>query len=337
MTDPTGDAHPDIKRAHVLLVCSPFFSYHEAIKSALVSLGFHVTWWNDRASDYTLNKVALRLLPNLVARLSTTHFLAKVDCLEADKITHVLVVKGESLSAEFVRRLRQRLSTARMILYLWDGIENARGANTIASLFDAVATFDPLDANRFGWRHRPLFARRDTQIAGPEVEPLFDWCFIGTLHSDRHRVIHRLRCSDPGQRSFVFGYVPGKLMLVGRYVTDWTLWRAPEGSVSTYVMPADRVSAICQASRAVLDIEHPRQRGLTMRTIETLLSSQKLITTNRHVLESDLFDPTRVHVISRDRPIVSRSFFDIPFRPIPNETRQRYLISQWALDLFGGL
>ncbi len=85
----------------------------------------------------------------------------------------------------------------------------------------------------------------------------------------------------------------------------------------------------------MLDVEHPRQRGLTMRTIETLLSGRKLITTNRHIVDSDLFDPSRVHVISREHPQVPQAFFEMPFAPVPEAVRSRYTLRRWIVDLIG--
>ena len=45
---------------------------------------------------------------------------------------------------------------------------------------------------------------------------------------------------------------------------------------------------------AVLDIEHPKQVGLTMRTFEVLASGRKLITTNRSIINHEFYDPLRM-------------------------------------------
>ena len=133
--------------------------------------------------------------------------------LPKGEITRVLVIKGEALSREFVAAMRIALPDVPIVFYLWDAVDNVRGANSIVDYFDAVATFDPVDAARFGWHHRPLFSRFDPNAFLP-TEKDFDWCFIGTLHSDRHRVIHRLRQTvlDP-MRTCVFCYCPSSLIL----------------------------------------------------------------------------------------------------------------------------
>jgi hypothetical protein len=324
------------RRGRVLLVCAPLFSYHQSIQAELEALGFDVTWWNDRVSDSSLHKLGLRLLPELVAGRSTAAFQQRLEQLDCRSVVRVLVVKGEGMSDDFIVSLKSRLPGIPLSLYFWDSVRNARRARRIAPLFDRVATFDPVDAIELGWLHRPLFARTVRTGSAPSDDSAqYDWSFIGTLHSDRYKVVDRLRRSEPGLRSYFFGFAPSRLVMAARYLADWRLWKAPRGSVSTKTMPASDVAAISHASRSVLDIEHPRQRGLTMRTIETLLSQRKLITTNRQVLASDLFHPSRVHVISRERPEIPRWFLDLPFEPIDEHLRAKYTLRRWILDLIG--
>jgi hypothetical protein len=148
-------------------------------------------------------------------------------------------------------------------------------------------------------------------------------------------VIHRLRQfgSARGDRSFVFGYFQSPAVKVFRMLTDWTLWLAPAGSLSTRPMTAVDVLQAMRSSKAVLDVEHPRQRGLTMRSIETLLAGRKLVTTNKFIMNCDLYDPSRVSVISRDRPGISEEFLNAPFLPIPAHLRDKYSVRGWIDEL----
>lgn len=297
-------------------------------------MGYAVTWWDERASSATWYKLALRLFPSITVRWSERSFLERLRQLDPTSITHVLVVKGEGLSRRVAFEMRDTLAAASMGLYLWDGVENVKGVSSILSAFDSVATFDPVDAKTFGWTYRPLFGRNISaheEIASPSQ---FEWCFIGTIHSDRHRVIHRLRQRYGQQaRSFVFGYFQSPLMLFVRRLGDWTLWLAPKGTLSTKPMPAAEVARIVERSRAVLDVEHPRQRGFTMRTIETLLVEKKLVTTNKYILTSNLFHPSRVVVINRTEPVIPAGFLDLPYLPVPDSLRNYYSCEGWVSEL----
>lgn len=321
-------------KGHVLLITPLSFSYHLVISNALQSMGFEVTWWDDRASASTWYKIILRLFPLITVRWSQHVFLKKLSALTVSCVTHVVVVKGEGLSATTLLEMRQRMSAASFGLYLWDGVENIKNVLNIASIFDSVATFDPVDAEKFHWTYRPLFGRKSKALKPGSSFFDFDWCFIGTIHSDRHLVIHRLRRRYRAQlKSFVFAFFQNWLVLWLRLMCDWTLWVAPKGTFSTRSMSADDINDVVVRSRSVLDIEHPKQRGYTMRTIETLLAEKKLVTTNRHILSSNLYHPSRVHIIDRLRPEIPESFLASPYLPVAATLCAYYSCVGWAKEL----
>lgn len=320
--------------SRVLLVAPLTFNYHVSICDALREIGFDPTWWNDKASTSTLYKLALRLLPRCTRLITEKHFIDQIDRMPADSVDHVLLIKAEGLNARVVRHLRERHPSATLGLYLWDGMENVEGIGELAPLADAVSSFDPVDARKYGWNYRPLFARNVAISATDQVPKAFDWCFIGTIHSDRHRVISRLRhVSGGAAKSFVFAYFQSPMVLRVRKLFDWTLWAAPSGTLSTTPMAAADVARIIARSRAVLDVEHPRQRGLTMRTIETLLAGNKLLTTNQHLLDCDLYDASRAQIIDRNAPRIDHVFLSQPVKPVPQELRDSYSCEAWAKEL----
>lgn len=319
-----------------LLICADFFSYHRSIIDELETRGLRVEWWSDRISDTSIYKLLLRGMPRVVAWLSTGGFIRRLDRLNTQQVREVLVVKGEGLSPAAVKCMRAAMPAASFHLYLWDGIDNVRGATAISRLFDTVATFDPDDARRFGWRHRPLFARNaESAIAMSGVPRIYDWIFIGSLHSDRYSVLRRLVFSNVQCRSFVYGFIPGKLVWWLRHVADWRLLRPGQIRVSMTPLSPESVQKIADQAKAVVDIEHPRQRGLTMRTIETLMSHRKLITTNARIRETDLYHESRVCVIDRKAPTIPVDFLETDFRPLPLAVRERYSLKRWVDDVLG--
>ena len=322
------------KLGHVLLISPLTFSYHLTISDTLSSLGYEVTWWDQSASTSTAYKILLRLFPIFTAFCSERSFRKKLHRINKKVITHVLVIKGAGLSRQIVFEIKETLTSASLGLYLWDGVENVKGVGSILPLFDSVATFDHVDAKRYNWSYRPLFGRNLSSRQSIAMTFRFDWCFIGTAHSDRHRVIHRLRQRyGQNMRSFVFLYFQSPLIFLLRRLLDWTLWLAPKGTLSTKPMMASEVAEVVDSSRAVLDIEHPLQRGLTMRTIETFLAEKKLITTNKHIVTSDLYHTSRVCVINRSDPEIPAKFLDEPYIGISSSLKRYYSCEGWVEEL----
>ena len=319
-----------------LLICPSFFSYHKSIFDEFESRGYCVVWWSDRVSERSFYKILLRCFPKSVAKLSVGGFIIKARRLETKYIKTILVVKGEGLSAATVKFLRKSIPDARFHLYLWDGTENVRGAAVIAPLFDTVSSFDPEDAKKFGWHHRPLFA------SGVEVTPQIttnrwkhDLVFIGSLHSDRYKILKRLVFNHAHLKSFVYGFIPGRLVWWLRHLTDWSLWKPGSIKISIIPLPQKMVRQIVDEARFVIDIEHRRQRGLTMRSIEALMAHRKLVTTNARIVESDLYDESRVCIIDRNTPVIPDKFLDTPFVPLSSSIRERYSIRGWLSDILG--
>ena len=86
------------------------------------------------------------------------------------------------------------------------------------------------------------------------------------------------------------------------------MWRSRVDEFMFATLPISAVNDIFMSSRAVLDVTHPRQCGLTMRTLETLGASKKLVTTNTAVRGYDFYDPTNIAVIDRRSPIIDPDF-----------------------------
>ena len=88
-------------------------------------------------------------------------------------------------------------------------------------------------------------------------------------------------------------------------------------------------------SFAIFDIEHPLQRGLTIRSIEALGAGKKLITTNKSIVEEDFYNPKNIYILDRESLLeIPLSFFDSPFQPIAEDIYYKYSISGWIDEIF---
>jgi hypothetical protein len=98
-------------------------------------------------------------------------------------------------------------------------------------------------------------------------------------------------------------------------------------------LPAGEVARVLWESFAVLDVEHPRQRGLTMRTFETIGAGKKLITTNTGIRDHDFFDERNILVVDRHAPRIPAGFFEVAGVALAPAVRHRYSIAGWLDDL----
>ena len=82
-------------------------------------------------------------------------------------------------------------------------------------------------------------------------------------------------------------------------------------------------------SKCVLDIVQRGQSGLTLRPIEALLNSKKLITDNVAVERYDFYDPRNIFILGKDDESRIKEFVDSPFVEVPESVIEKYEFGNW--------
>ena len=73
-------------------------------------------------------------------------------------------------------------------------------------------------------------------------------------------------------------------------------------------LPSEQLTAKLKQSKTVVDIQHPKQSGLTMRTIEMLGANKKMITTNADIQNYDFYHPNNICIVDRNNVVVPPEF-----------------------------
>lgn len=314
------------------------FGYELEITCEMQKMGAEVTFRSDRPVANGWVVAALRILPKLAWRLSDLFFFHWLIKSAPTACDIVFIVKGEGLSPHFLQALRKRYPAAVFILYLWDSATNCKGLELKLPYFDDFFSFDPSDCTIFPqFKYRPLFFLdkylKDDSPA--EEKGLF---FVGTLNGDRPKVIARLLTTLDKSISFdYFLFVRSRLELALRRLIDPPLRGIDPVHLVFSPIPSDTLSSHIKRCSAVLDIEHPRQTGLTMRTFEVIASGKKLVTTNRSVVDQDFYDPARILVIDRSEPVVPPQFLAVGLPPFPPGFVSKYSLRGWLSDIFNAV
>lgn len=318
----------------VLLIAPRFFGYEHEIAAELSRQGMQVDTLPDRPFDSPFVKAVMRFRPEFGGHQASDRFFSeKVRALGRDDYTVILVIQGEGVTAHTLTELRAAYPKARMVFYTWDSIENKPFSKRSLPLYDRCSTFDPVDAKKYGMAFRPLFFSPGFDRPA-STEYAYDLSFIGTVHSDRYRIVHAIvEQLQPDTRSFIYLYLQAPWMFDLRRHFTKTLAGAKRDEFRFHPLDKGMVQSIFFGSRVVVDIEHPNQRGATMRTFETLGSHRKMITTNASLKEYDFYDARNILIVDRQNPILDAAFLRTPYAPIPEAVRSRYSLSQWVRDV----
>jgi hypothetical protein len=320
-----------------LLISPDFFGYPQTIAKALEARGRKTTWINDRPGTDIWTKAIVRLSPSLLKRKSDAYFEREVGRIADHDIRDVVVIKGEALSLDMIARMRAILPRARFTFYFWDSFRNMpNGSSEKIALFDRAFSFDPVDVvAEPRLIYRPLFYT-DRAAKVPDTADDIDLLFIGTAHSDRVNVVDRISRALPAPFTFrKVLYVRSRLLHQVQRISNAAYRRMSETDFIFTPMPKDEVNHLVTRSKVVLDIERNVQTGYTMRTIEMLGASQKIITTNPSVKQADFYHPNNQHVVDRENPRIDPEFMGKPWVVRDETLLHYYSLNGWIDDVFG--
>lgn len=321
----------------ILFFSAHLFGYQNDIRLAMESVGAIVDYYDERPANNFLVKGVIRINRNLLAGYINHYYNKIIKETLQKEYDYVFFIKGESISASNVRRLKQFHPEANFIIYHWDSIANNSNAQNLLPYFDRVFSFDKIDCERLGLHFLPLFYTPDyANIPYYNKEIKYDMLFVGTTHSDRYKLVKRIeeQIIKMGGLCLTWFYFPSKILYYKMKIQNSYLRQIPVHTFHFKPMSKELLLQLYAGSRIIIDVQHPKQTGLTMRCIETLGAKRKLITTNYYITEYDFYNPDNILVVDRNLPYVPEKFLNEPYRDTPKEIYESYSIKNWLSSIF---
>lgn len=314
----------------ILFISIPFYEYINKIREEIVNItGAEVDCLivdkRSKGFGYVANKISRGKFDLRKDTVNQKAFFHKNRNTEYD-IVFVLV--GRGLNFDIFEDFLKSQEKAKKILYVWDDIARIQNFEKLSPLFDRVISFDLLESGEYGFEYLPDFFCEDYTYRGEEKT--IDISMIGSLHSDRIEVLSRMQSVLP-EKSYKW-FV--KLMTTRAHAILREDWKNNHGIFSYSEMPISENAAIMKRSKATLDVQHPSQKGVSMRTIECLAAHTKLITTNESVKRYDFYNPDNILVIDRNNPVVDLKFLEVPFNTGAEDVLAKYSLNNWVKTIF---
>lgn len=328
-----GSVKYSLSGKKVLYVAPKFFGYEAEIKSELVRRGAVVDFLLDRPFNSPFLKAITRLRREWVIGAADRYYQDELNKFDSTDYDYVLVVSGQTLSCETLALWRKKFPRAEFLLYMWDSFANRQWALNNLQYFDHKFSFDRNDSKQYNLHFRPLFFSPGFE-AEQKLTQDFDISFIGTAHSDRYSVVSKVdKALGVGLRKYWYLYLQAKWVYWVYLLFNRTFRGAKLSEFSFDPLAKSFVQNVFSSSKAILDIEHPKQTGLTMRTLETLGAKKKLVTTNQNVKGYDFFLEQNICVIDRHSPSIPDAFFHTSYLDVAPEVYQRYRLEGWLDEI----
>ncbi|MCA5918297.1 hypothetical protein LES60_05735 [Pectobacterium brasiliense] len=320
----------------IVLFCPNFFSYDKKIREELESLGANVVLYDDRPSNSVIVKSLIRLRINFLIQFFINRYYDFImKNMESFRPDYVLFVNPETPNRSILERMKGKFKETSFILYMWDSVANKKGILQYKHLFDQCFTFDQKDAENLDFNFLPLFySNQYTEITRSKEKPVYDMCFIGTIHSQRMRLVNKVIKVSNATNPFVYFYCPSIFVFFYKKYISKELSDVDLKQVSFIPMSSEHVLDIIRKSKCIVDIPHSAQRGLTMRTIEMLGAGKKIITTNEHIKNYDFFLKDNVYVLSDENNDELKGFLSKDYCDLSFDIYYKYSLRSWLLSVF---
>lgn len=307
-----------------------FYDYEEKIIEQIKKFGGEVTFYLDQPKYLQIGIV--QRIGNFFS-INFDEIRAKYQNeilkeLKNNNFDYIFVLKGEYLQTFFIKLLKEKFSAAQFIMYQWDSLNRVPNAFELMPYFDRVLSFDRQDCEQLPQlQFRPLFFRNEPVY---NTIPLkYDLVFIGWLHADRLSASIAIQkiCNTYGLKSFFY-------LFTGLTTYFQNLIRGTAKNLSFKSLNYKQVNDYINSSKVVLDIPHPLQSGLTMRTIEAIGSKKKLITTNFDIVNYDFYNSQNILLIDLKNLKIDKSFFETTYVELPLDIYKKYTLEEWVDDIF---
>jgi hypothetical protein len=319
----------------ILFFSPQFFGYQIEIEKKMRAMGAAAQWFDDRPSNSFLSKVLIRINKKLLKEASLTYYENIIETLKHQKANfdYILFISPESITRASLEHFKSAFGSSKFILYMWDSFKNKQALDLL-NLFDSVLSFDPTDCEKYKVKFRPLFYLDEYSVNGTE-ENHYDFLFIGTAHSDRYNFVKNLvKNFDDKARLKLFFYLSSKKLFLLKKLFDKDFRNVLYKDISFNSLTLKQNAELLKSSKIILDVNHPKQVGLTMRTIETLGAQKKLITTNSDIVNYDFYNQNSILVIDREKAVIPNGFLKLNVITVPPTLLHKYSIEGWIEEIF---
>ena len=327
---------------NILIIMPKFYSYQSQMKADLESRGAYVKFYDEEPE-----KSKFLILKNIEKIFRIKNIFVGFNKKLAQRIIaeqpaggydELLVIRGNVLTADTIKNIKEKALKpgARTVYYAWDSFENMRHKGELGRVFDYRATFDSVDAkNDPDYELLPLFYSDDfdaEKLQQPS-EYKYDYVSVSAFFPFRYKYFKAFKEANPDKKLCLKIYMAPSVYR-GKKLTDPKLVKELDMDIVSFkpFSPTEIRDMVLQ-SRAVLDLAHEQQQGLTMRTMETLGIKRKLITNNCHLKEYEFYHENNDYIWDgKDFVLPGKEWLDKPYAEDDN-IRKKYSIHAWLSKL----
>ncbi|APY01384.1 hypothetical protein CLV86_2505 [Lacinutrix venerupis] len=306
------------------------WGFNSYIEKNLIAKGIETTSINFNDFTYKYPTVFHRIfnffLKNLTKKnLKEIHLKKQInDRIESlPKQDKILVIKSDFLNLETLLQLKSK--TNELITFINDSISRYPKIKKNINLFDKVFSFENKDCKKHGFTkiNNFIYTCLDTKENHPIEYQAFNISSIDKRKKSTSFFADYFNTHNISFKIIVFSLKPAEELKSKGIV----IIKKPY-SIS-------QMLDYLKKCKVVLDLQRPKQQGLSFRVFESLAFQKKLITLNKDIVKYDFYDPENILVVKNIKHIsIPDSFLKTDYKPLDKKILEKYHISNWTKQVF---
>lgn len=323
-----------MQKKRVLYIGTPIFNYHKEIIAEFEEQGYSVDYYNDRPSESSFVKGIIKIKRNLMNFLIQKYFDKIMSETKGNRYDLVFIVNCKVFTADMIQQLKNSQKSARFVLYMWDSLTLYPNSKELIPFFDMAYSFDSDDCNKIkALTFLPLFYSKAYEKIGRENNPVnreYDIISVCTAHPNRYKTMRELFPSLEAKGIRIFSYMFLNQMQYWYNKVFVEEFKGARSSEFKFKPLSEKENlSILRKSNTVFDMQHNKQSGLTMRTIETLGAKRKLITSNKNIKKYDFYNENNIFVVDEHNWLGIENFIQHEYEPIDADIYKKYSLHGW--------
>ena len=291
--------------ARIVLIVPNFFSIAEDMRLNLINEGYKVELIYDRPFKSPIYHALAKYFPSLVERITEPYYLEKFNKIK--NVDSLIVINGQTVSSRIYDQISLKFPNCKKILYMWDSTENRPTALKYKDFFDDIFSFDPKSCFEHNLKFLPLFFFKKLKKKENKNKSNNKIIAITYHHDDRYKIIKNIEKSHKSN-IFIHLYLKSILQFFFLKITSKSIHGANKKDFKFFPMNTKDVENVTNKDDVILDIHHPNQTGLTLRSIEAIGMGLKLATSNSSISRYKIFSEKNIYVFDRHNPEIPKYF-----------------------------
>ncbi|MEI7884114.1 MAG: hypothetical protein WCI30_02045 [Clostridia bacterium] len=317
----------------ILYIGTPIFNYHKKIITEFENQEYSVDFYNDRPSENSFIKGIIKIKKEYINSFIQKYFVKIMNETKMESYDIVFIVNCKVFTPMMIKQLRDSQKSARFILYMWDSLTLYPNSKELISIFDKAYSFDTEDCEKTEkLQFLPLFYCDEFRALGQADinEMKYDIASVCTAHPNRYKLMNALfpKLEKEGIRIFSYMFLHRFQYLYNKvFIPEFKYAKSREFKFKP--LSEEENLNILKISNSVFDMQHNKQSGLTMRSIETLGAKKKLITTNKNIKKYDFYNENNIFVIDESDLAGIELFIKNEYEPISDKIYKKYSLHSW--------